>query len=98
RNLSLSELIQLLRLQRDQSRSALFTAAFGSEIEEPLPSFEELTCDGIVSPSAGARYDIQLTSIHVGDRISLVCDYSTELFEAATISRWLQGIVTFLDA
>jgi myxalamid-type nonribosomal peptide synthetase MxaA len=28
----------------------------------------------------------------------LVCEYSTELFEAGTISRWLNGMVSLLDA
>ena len=98
RNLSLSELIQLLQLPRDQSRSPLFTAAFRSQSEQPLSSFEGLDCDVLVPPSPGARYDIELISIDHGDDISLVCDYSTELFEAETVSRWLNGIATLLDA
>ncbi len=57
-----------------------------------------MECNVLISPSSGARYDIELISIHHGEDVSLVCDYSTELFEAETISRWLNGIATLSDA
>ena len=98
RNLSLYELIQSIKLQRDQSRSPVFTAAFRTQkVDDPI-HFEGLESQYLLAPSAGARYDIELITLKQGDSISLVCDYSTELFEAETISRWLNGIVAFLEA
>jgi myxalamid-type nonribosomal peptide synthetase MxaA len=106
RNLSLAELIQLLQLPRDQSRSPLFTAAFRSQPVESAPALGELQSDFILSPSAGARYDLELLAILAspsgrgagGEGIHLICDYSTELFEAETITRWLNGIITLLNS
>lgn len=113
RNLSLSELIQLLHASRDQSRSALFTAAFRAQKDSPAITFDGLDTSFILSPSAGARYDIEFMAGLPSRReappvggsgrrgeegIHLILDYSTELFEAETISRWLHGIVALLDA
>jgi myxalamid-type nonribosomal peptide synthetase MxaA len=98
RNLSLSELIQLLQVPRDQSRSPLFTAAFRSQKENSAPAFEGLEGAYIPSPSTGARYDIELIVSAQRDNTSLICDFSTELFEPETISRWLNGIVALLDS
>ncbi len=98
RHLSLAELIQLLNLQRDQSRSALFTAAFRSWAQGIPPALEKLETAFILPPSAGARYDIELIAVSTESGTQLVCDYSTELFETETISRWLDGIATFLSS
>ncbi|HNA88759.1 MAG TPA: amino acid adenylation domain-containing protein, partial [Anaerolineales bacterium] len=97
RNLSLAELIQLLNIPRDQSRSALFTTAFLS-LEYSVPEFDGLQSRFIVPPSSGARYDLEFLAVTQDQTITLVCDYSTELFNAETISRWLHGIVTLLNA
>jgi myxalamid-type nonribosomal peptide synthetase MxaA len=98
RHLSLAEIIQLLQLPRDQSRSALFSAAFRVHSDAAPTSFSGLECETILSPSSGARYDIELIVLIQDNRISLACDYSTELFESVTISRWLNGMVALLDA
>lgn len=98
RNVSLAELIQMLQLPRDQSRSALFTTAFRSQENESAPVFDGLESSFILPPSAGARYDIELIPLMQGNNISLVCEYSTELFTAETISRWLNGINALLDS
>jgi amino acid adenylation domain-containing protein/thioester reductase-like protein len=98
RYLSLSEIIQLLQLPRDQSRSALFSAAFRAQRDTASAVFTGLESEPILSPGSGARYDIELIVLIQGDHISLVCDFSTELFEAGTISSWLSGMATLLDA
>ena len=98
RHLSLAELIQLVHPNRDQSRSALFTTAFRSWTQAKVPAFEGLEASILPSPSAGARYDIELIAISAESGLSLVCDYSPELFEAATITRWLEGLVALLEA
>lgn len=98
RHLSLAELIQLAHPDRDQSRSALFTTAFRSWTQSATPAFEGLEATLLPAPSCGARYDIELIAIRSENGLSLVCDYSPELFEAATVTRWLEGIVALLDA
>ena len=98
RNLSLAELIQLLNVPRDQSRSALFTVAFRSQHNESLHLLDDIQSDFILPPSSGARYDLELLALTRGNNLSLVCDYSTELFEAETITRWLNGMLALLDS
>ena len=98
RTLSLGELISLLDLERDQSRSPLFIAALRAWTEEPAPVFEALDSAYAFPPSPGARYDLELIPASVGADAWLVCDYSTELFEAETISRWLKGMLALLDS
>ena len=98
RNLSLAELIQLLQVPRDQSRSPLFTAAFRSLPEEDLPLFDGLAVNFIIPPSAGARYDLELNFLARGNSPTLVCEFSTELFEAGTVRRWLRGMLALLDS
>jgi len=98
RNLSLSEIIQLLEVPRDQSRSPLFATAFHTQNNGSAPHFEGLESEFILPPGSGARYDIELIALTGGNAVSLVCDYSTELFEAETVSRWLKGFIAFLDA
>jgi amino acid adenylation domain-containing protein/thioester reductase-like protein len=98
RNLSLAELIQRLQLPRDQSRSAIFTAAFRSQRDESALVFDGLKSTYIIPPSSGARYDIELLTQTQDNNISLICDYSTELFEAETIARWVHGIIAVLDS
>ncbi|MBI3152601.1 MAG: amino acid adenylation domain-containing protein [Chloroflexi bacterium] len=99
RHISLGELIQVLQISRDQSRSPLFTTAYRSQKEESAPIFDGLESEFILPPSAGARYDIELIAVFEGKTgIQLVCEYSTELFERETVSRWLNGIAALLDS
>jgi myxalamid-type nonribosomal peptide synthetase MxaA len=98
RHLSLAEIIRLLKVARDQARAALFSAAFRVEAYETLPTFEALRCSLVTVPVARARYDIELVLASSRNRMELWCDYSTELFEAASISRWMQGLLEFVRA
>jgi myxalamid-type nonribosomal peptide synthetase MxaA len=98
RHLSLAELIQLANLPRDQSRSPLFVAAFQRQDSPALPAFGTLRVSRVQLPAAGAPYDIELSVATTPDGTSLVVDYSTELFEAATIDRWTRGMLTLLQA
>jgi myxalamid-type nonribosomal peptide synthetase MxaA len=99
-HLSLAEIIQLLQLPRDQSQSAIFAAAFRRQITEVPPAFIDLQASFILAPGAMARYDLELVwetvSGEAKDR--LICNYSSELFTADTISRWLDGLLELLRA
>jgi amino acid adenylation domain-containing protein/thioester reductase-like protein len=98
RHFSLAEMIQSLQLPRDQSRSALFTAAFRAHSAPALSAFGPLAAHLLPLPAAGAAYDLDLALHASQDCLSLVCDFSTELFLPATIERWLNGLLTMLEA
>jgi amino acid adenylation domain-containing protein/thioester reductase-like protein len=93
---SLAEIIRLLKVPRDQSRSALFSAAFRAQAYDELPQFHSLRCTLAPVAIMRARYDIELILASVQDGMELWCDYSTELFEGETISRWLKGLLEFV--
>lgn len=99
-HLSLAEIIQLLQLPRDQSQSAIFAAALRRQITEAPPAFIDLQASYVIAPGAMARYDLELVwetvSGEAKDR--LICNYSSELFTADTISRWLDGLLELLRA
>lgn len=96
RLLSFAELIQLSHPPNDQSKSPIFTAAFRYEQIEALPTLDGFNVQTIIPPRTGARYDLELAVYETPEGSRLACDYSTELFEATTIHRWLSGIQTFL--
>jgi myxalamid-type nonribosomal peptide synthetase MxaA len=98
RQLSLAELIRLLDLPRDQSRSALFTTAFRSLQRDPAPDFKALHSSYVLPPTSGGRYDLELIVQFEETGMSLICDYSTELFEASTVKRWLRGMQVLMRA
>ncbi len=98
RHYSLAELIQLLNLPRDQSRSALFSAAFRATKQPPVPGFDAIHASYTLSPGSGARFDLELIVQYEETSARLICDYSTELFEADTLMRWMRGLQTLLRA
>lgn len=95
-HLSLAEIIQLLQLPRDQSQSAIFAAAFRRQIIEAPPAFIDLQSSYLIVPGAMARYDLELVWETAVNDNRLICNYSSELFTADTISRWLDGLLELL--
>lgn len=85
---SLAEIIRQLDLPRDQSRSAVLSAAFRTEAYGAAPAFGGLHSTFAMPPVETARYDIEwrLRSSELG--MQLCADYSDELFETATVQRW----------
>lgn len=98
RQLSFSEIVRLLGAPRDQSRSALFSAGFRTNITAAPPLLDNLRCDFVTIPVEKVRYDLELTLASSQGHAELWCDYSTELFETETVSRWLEGYLEFLGA
>ncbi len=94
---SFTDLIQALHMQRDQSRSVLFTTAFRASTQSVVPDFAGLRGTFLLPPSSGARYDLEFSALSGEQGVQLVCDYSSELFEAASIARWLQDIQALLS-
>ncbi len=95
---SFTDLIRSLDLPRDQSRSVLFTTAFRSAAQPVDPDFGSLHATYLLPPSAGARYDLEFIALSRDHELQIVCEYSSELFEQGTITRWLHGLETFLSS
>jgi myxalamid-type nonribosomal peptide synthetase MxaA len=99
RHLSLAEIIQVLKLPRDQSRPPVFAAAFRTEALGAPPEFDSLRASFVTAATtARARYDIELTLACTENGMQLRCDYSTELFDADTVTRWVHGLLELVRA
>ncbi len=83
---------------RDLSRNPLFQVMLAYQ---SLPR-EELAAEGLRMklagvPSSAAKFDLTLEVRSDGERTSFEAEYSTELFDAVTIRRFLQHLVRLLE-
>ena len=89
-------LIRDLNPERDQSRSAIFTIALDWEREMAPPHFAGVTVRPVTPPIAHTPYDLSLTLCEINGQHQLQCDYSVELFDAATMRRWMRSFKILL--
>jgi non-ribosomal peptide synthetase component F len=92
-------LVELLRPERDASRTPLFqqklvlqNAPFAAQ------SLRGLTVAPFDVPQQAAKFDLLLNLTEIGDGITGQAEYSTDLFEAATIARFLEGFMLVLES
>ena len=81
---------------RDQSRSPIFTVAFDWQPRAAQPRFDGLSVQPVTVPVQFVPYDLALTVIELDGQLQLRCDYTTELFDAATMRRWMTSFRTLL--
>ncbi|HYG62677.1 MAG TPA: condensation domain-containing protein, partial [Thermoanaerobaculia bacterium] len=90
-------LVELLRPDRDVSRTPLFqlklvlqNAPFSAQ------SLPDLGVAPLEVPGQTAKFDLLLNLMETGAGIGGHAEYSTDLFEAATVARWLGGFALVL--
>ncbi len=93
-----SAIIHDLHPDRDQSRSPVFTVAFDWQPDFAWPSFRALGVQPVTAPVQYVPYDLILSVAEANGQMQLQCDYSTELFDAATMRRWMNSFRTLLAA
>ncbi|HSN85634.1 MAG TPA: condensation domain-containing protein, partial [Thermoanaerobaculia bacterium] len=85
-------LVDLLSPERDLSRTPLFQLKLVLQnAPRAEQSLRDLTVAPLDLPRQSAKFDLLLNLIESGDGISGQAEYSTDLFEAATIARFLDG-------
>nr|WP_322692483.1 non-ribosomal peptide synthetase/type I polyketide synthase [Nostoc sp. DedSLP03] len=89
-------LIDKLKTNRDISPSSVVSAIFNMERPVAMQKMFELETDLFVQPISFADYDINLNVTEINDNLILDFAYNTELFNAATIDRWLKHFQTLL--
>lgn len=92
-----AQLLEKLDLPWDSSRSALLNATFNLEPVSQLPEFLGLDVSFMPKPLSFMHYDLHFNIIDGKDELILEIDYSKDLFDDATISRWLGYFQTLLD-
>ena len=93
-----ARLLNRLNLKRDISRSPLISTVFNLErptAESPEGGLKIARHERHVN---FARMDLTLTANLLGEGVALECDYNTDLFDAATIDRFLIHYKTLLES
>ncbi|MCY7283312.1 MAG: amino acid adenylation domain-containing protein [Cyanobacteria bacterium CAN_BIN43] len=91
-----ANLLYHLSEQKQTHHSPLITATFNLETSLVTPEMSGLDTSLYPGPIGCADHDLSLNIIEVNTELLLSCDYSTDLFDAATISRMLGHFQTLL--
>jgi amino acid adenylation domain-containing protein len=90
-------LIQALDMPRELNRLPLIEAQFNLERLEQNLHFEGLTVSSDANPKRFVNFDLFFNVMAEDNRLVIDCDYSTDLFDAATIRRWIGHYQTLLE-
>jgi amino acid adenylation domain-containing protein len=91
-------LVRALDMPREVNRLPLIEAQFNLERIEQNLHFEGLTVSTDANPKRFVNFDLFFNVIAEDTRLIIDCDYSTDLFEAATVRRWIGYYRTLLEA
>ncbi len=107
-------LVKQLQTERDPSRSPLFQAMFTLNKaqlsgEEAMGAFSlgeagaQMNLGGLPLESMRleqriAQFDLSLTTVEIEDELSASLEYNTDLFDAATIKRFLEHFQVLLES
>ncbi|MET0396200.1 MAG: amino acid adenylation domain-containing protein [Longimicrobiaceae bacterium] len=86
---SFPRLVERLLRTRDPSRPPVFSVLMNLDRTTGTVSLGDLRAELEPVFAGGARVDLCLDLMEAGDELRLRCDYSAELFDRATIERWL---------
>jgi len=93
---TLGTLVRDLGLRRDVNRIPLAEVQFNVERLAGGVRLPDLEADVVPNAKAFVNFDLFLNVVDSDDGLRLDCDYSTDLFDAATIDRWLEFYRTLL--
>jgi glutamate-1-semialdehyde aminotransferase len=91
-------LVRALDMPREINRLPLIEAQFNLERLEQNLHFEGLTISSDANPKRFVNFDLFFNVMAEENRLVVDCDYSTDLFDAATIRRWIGHYQTLLEA
>jgi amino acid adenylation domain-containing protein len=98
-DLPFEHLVDALELERDLSRNPLFQVMFVLQnVPLQTPGLPGLTFDLLPVEDQATRFDLWLSLLEGPHSLGGSIEYSTDLFEAATISRLLAHLQAVLEA
>ena len=89
-------LVRKLAIARDPSRLPLMEVQFNLERIGSGARFQELEADVEPNPKGAVNFDMFFNVVESDLGLMIDCDYNTDLFDPATIARWLQHYETLL--
>src|SRR5690606_33815878 len=94
----LEELLEKLELERDLSRNPLFDTVFAYQpLEQQEFSTSDLKVTPYEQPWKTAKFDMTWTVVEEPERIGISIEYSTALWNQATIERMTQHFTWLLE-
>ena len=98
-DLPIEEILQALQASRSIDRNTLFQVMFILQNPSPgAPAFPGLSVNFLDVDPGIARVDLLLELIEADERLGGWLEYSTDLFEAATMARMAEHLQTLLEA
>jgi len=84
-------LLKRLPLARDPSRLPLVSVLFNVDRGMTADSiqFKELHTQLTTNPRHFENFDVFLNAVELGGKVTLECQYNTDLFDRQTVARWL---------
>ena len=97
-DLPFEKLVTVLHTHRDSSRSPLFQVMFALQ-NAPLPALQspELELTPLDSTSGTSKFDLTLFAMEDPDGLRLTMEYSSDLFEPATVDRMLEHFALLVE-
>ncbi|HKV42531.1 MAG TPA: aminotransferase class III-fold pyridoxal phosphate-dependent enzyme, partial [Blastocatellia bacterium] len=94
RNYSAARLIKRLNLRKRFAGRLSFSSAVFN-LDKPFSGLTFFALDSVVTSNpAGSKADIEWNVIDEGEEFTVDCNYNSELFDAATIRRWISDYET----
>jgi len=93
-------LLTQLRVPRDPSRTPLVSVLFNIDqaLDPAKTGFQDLQVDFTTNPRSHDNFELSVNAVQVGGGVRLECQYNRDLFDAATVRRWLAAYETLLRA
>ncbi|MBN8727811.1 MAG: amino acid adenylation domain-containing protein [Xanthomonadales bacterium] len=98
--LTFGTLLKHLALPRDPARLPLVNVLFNLDqaLDPGSMDFGGLGFEFAGVPRRFENFELFVNAVQVQGALRLECQYNTDLFDAATIARWLDAYATLLDA
>ena len=95
---TLGTLVRRLGLVRNPNRLPLTDVQFNLERMGTPDGFGGLSARATANPKTFVNFDLFFNLVETEDGIRVECDYSTDLFDEATVRRWIDHYRVLLEA
>jgi amino acid adenylation domain-containing protein len=95
---TLGRILQTVKVPRDASRPPLVDVIFNIDKDAGPSAFPGLEFSLERNPKRASHFDLFFNVVEGADSFAVECDYNTDLFDRATIERWLGHYQTLLEA
>ncbi|GAB3734336.1 hypothetical protein GCM10028862_17450 [Luteimonas pelagia] len=98
--ITFGSLLAKLRVERDPSRVPLVAVLFNLDqaLDQEGQSFPGLELAFRSNPRANETFELFVNAVQQGGELHLECQYNSDLFDGATVKRWLQSYEALLRA